>query len=81
MATQSLVALSDLDLIEAALVSMIIPQSTQNFDLLSYSSLLLWIEERSIILTIPNKNAILNPHNLLLDELKSVFYVNAVLKH
>lgn len=81
MAIQSLVALSDLDSIDAALVSMIIPQSTQNFDLLSYSSLLLWIEGRSTILTIPNKNDIVNPHNLLLDELKSVFYVNAVLKH
>lgn len=81
MATQSSVALSDSDLIDAALVSMITPQSTQNIDLSSYSSVSPCIEGPSTVLTIPDEDDIVNPHSLLLDQLKGVSCADAVLRH
>lgn len=81
MATQSLIALSDSDSIDAALESMITLQSTQSTDLLSYSSLSPRIKGSSTILTIPDEDDIVNPHSLLLDQLKGVSCADAVLRH
>lgn len=62
-----LVALSDLDLIDIILASMVTLQSIQNTNLLSYNSFLPYIEKSFTILTIPEKDNIVNLHSLLLD--------------
>lgn len=60
---------------------MITLQSTQNTDLSSYSSLSPRIEGSSTVLTIPDEDDIVNPHSLLLDQLKGVSCADAVLRH